>query len=98
MRPPSRGRCRGNCLHCSCQSHKALSVCRDEACKQAEADAEATRSRLRLERAAWEKADVDARSALSKLREEWRMLNDVNAGLHSNIARLNTALEVSLPL
>ena len=72
-------------------------MCRDEACKQAEADAEATRSRLRLERAAWEKADVDARSALSKLREEWRMLNDVNAGLHSNIARLNTALEVSPP-
>lgn len=69
--------------------------CRDEACKQAEADAEASRSRLRLERAAWERADADARAGLNKLREEWRMLQEVNAGLHSNIARLDTALQVS---
>ena len=69
-------------------------TCSEDAVKVAEADAKKARSALREERLDWEKADADARGALTSLRREWRMLQDTNAQLHATVKRLTKSLEV----
>ena len=69
--------------------------CRQEACKAAEAEAIKARSSLRQERIDWERADAESRSVLTSLREEWRMLQETNAQLHANVAKVTKSLQVT---
>ena len=69
--------------------------CRQEGMKQEAAQAQAAQDRLRQERLSWEAADRQTRSALSSSKQEYAQLQSTATSLHANIARLNTALEVS---